>query len=504
MDLLIVAELILLFLIFLSALYIFLSSTRPPLPGPGLLEYLPNGLVYPMLHDPHHFSRVVENLGHIYGDVFSLWMGPIRVVVTAVPEDAAQIFTAVNDFDRPPAIKAVFNTLAPGGIFCMSGTQHRDLRKKLRDGFNHRMLDSFHDHTTNAIEELCESLTSVAGKGIGGGLSEVLDLSEVITVATFRVMTNVAFGTSMDRESRVEFHDAVRQVANEMTEDMVGYPIRQALTPFGVRNRFFEIRDKIRATCARFIQKRRDETKAEKDERAPDLLDAILSADDHSISALTSVTTEFTLAGTYPVSQSVVWAVYEICCNTRVRTEVERELSRELANRPIDESMSFEDLGKLPYLNSTWKETTRMHPVGPFITRKTTRNVTLKGSGIHLPKGTEVFANYRRCQMSPELWSDPESFKPERWSSKSVAKNVRIPPGAYLPYGLGQHNCPGSFLADYEGPLILAELYRRFKFTLACTPDQIHSSTTFVESPTYRNEKTGVDMGVPVHVQLKT
>lgn len=503
MDLLPIAELIFLVLTLIPALYIILTSTRPSLPGPGFLEYLPNGLVYPLLREPLHFSRVLEKLGHKYGDVFSLWMGPTRVVVTAVPEDTVQIMTAVQDFDRPPAIKSVFNTLAAGGIFCMPKKQHFTLRKKLRSGFNHGMLKSFHEHMTKAVEELCDSLTDFANKG-NSGLSEVVDISELLTVTTFRVMTNVAFGTSMNREERFEFHDSVKHVAEQMTEDIVGYPVRQVLTPFGVRDKFFELRDRIRSICSNFIEIRLEETDKEKEARAPDLLDAILGVEDHSIQELTSVTTEFTLAGTYPTSQSIAWSLYEICCNPRVRTEIEKELSKELGSRPINDCIAFEDLEKLPYITKVWKETCRIHPVGPFITRKTTRDVTLKGSGIHLLKGTEVFANYRRCQMSPDIWKDPEKFKPERWGSRSeLREGNRVPAGAYVPFSLGQHNCPGRFLADYEAALILAELLRRFKFSLACTPEQIVTCTTFVELPKYVNEKGEIIMGVPVRVQLK-
>lgn len=505
MEVLHVVEVLLFVVVFLSILYAILCSLRAPLPGPGFRQYLPNGIVYPMLQDPHQFSRVIEKLGHVYGDVFSIWMGhsASHVVFTAVPEDVIQILSDAEDFDRPPAVKALFNTLAPGGVFCMSGTKHRNLRKRLRDGFNHSMLNGFHEDTTQAIEELCEGL-SRATRDLIYGFSEVVDLPELIAVTTFRIITNVAFGTSMNRDRRVEFHSAVREVANEMTEDIVGYPIRQLLTPLGVRNRFLKVCTKIRGICSDFIRERLKETQAERDLRTADLLDAILSAEDHSISELTSVTTEFTLGGTYSVAQSVAWAVYEICRNKRVRLAIEREISAKTSHLQIHEPIPFDDLTEFTYLVNVWREVCRLHPVGPFLTRKTTRNVTLKGSGIYLPKGVEVFANYKRCHMSPMLWKDPEIFKPERWGSESPTKGMRIPPGAFLTFGLGPHNCPGRFLADYQGPLILAELYRRFEFKLACAPEEICSSTTFVESPTYRNPKTRVNMGLPVQIQTRS
>lgn len=494
---------VLFLLIVLPVLYVLIESRRPSLPGPGLREYLPDGLVHPMLVDPRRFTYVLDELAEHYGDVFELWLGPSRAIVTSNPTDIAQVLPAVDIFSRPKAFFAIFQDLAPGGIFTMPRKTHREVRRKLRDSFNHSMLKSFHADMTKAIEELCESLTAVVDKK-NGSPSQVVDISQFLAVTTFRVITNVAFGINMDREERLHFADAVNKIAEEMMEDYMRYPFRQALTRFGARAKFYEYRREIANTCNKIIKQRVGETKEKTDSREPDMLDAILGLEDCPAEALVSLTMEFAMAGYHTTGQMTAWSIYETLCNPHVVSEIQEELSTVLGNRPITDPLSLDDMQSLPYITSVWKETCRLHPVGSVMHRKTTKDVTLKGSRHHVRKGTNVLAFVRRCQRHPNIWKNANSFVPERWGTGSEKKEGDlVPPGSYLPFGIGPIGCAGQFLADYEGPLILAELHRRFEFTLACKPKEVKNMCAFVETPKYVDKETGKEMGIPVHVILR-
>lgn len=135
------------FFLFALILYVALLTKRPHfphLPGPGLLEYFPKGSVYQMLRDASRFTHILGNLAAIHGDIFSLWLGTSRVVVTAVEDDIKQIMTFDDDFERPQAMIAAFGTVAPGGIFTMPRAKHRKLKRTLKQAFNHGMLRGFH------------------------------------------------------------------------------------------------------------------------------------------------------------------------------------------------------------------------------------------------------------------------------------------------------------------------------------------------------------------------
>jgi cytochrome P450 len=75
----------------------------------------------------------------------------------------------------------------------------------------------------------------------------------------------------------------------------------------------------------------------------------------------------------------------------------------------------------------------------------------------------------------PNFWSEPESFRPERFSPSQTAERVRF---AYYPFGGGPRVCIGANFALMEGPLVLATICQRFRIDL--TPGQ-----TFDPDPTF-------------------
>lgn len=234
------------------------------------------------------------------------------------------------------------------------------------------------------------------------------------------------------------------------------------------------------------------------------MLDTIISLKEYPLNVIQSIAAEFGVGGSHTSNQMISWCLYETCRNPRVMNKLEIEISEVVGDRSDDEPISFEDLQDLQYMIKTWKETCRMHPMGPFLNRITTKALTLKGSGVHVAKGTNVLAFYQRCQMDSRIWKDPTKFMPERWGSGTERREGDLaPPGAFVPFGVGAFSCPGRFLADYEGPLILAEMHRRFKFSLACSPGEIQSCTAFVESPRYINQEKTIDMGVPLRIQRR-
>ncbi|CAB4314572.1 unnamed protein product [Prunus armeniaca] len=56
--------------------------------------------------------------------------------------------------------------------------------------------------------------------------------------------------------------------------------------------------------------------------------------------------------------------------------------------------------------------------------------------GFDIPRDTMVLINAWAVHRDPELWSDPESFKPERFESgEDISYKL-------MPFGLGRRACP--------------------------------------------------------------
>lgn len=174
-----------------------------------------------------------------------------------------------------------------------------------------------------------------------------------------------------------------------------------------------------------------------------------------------------------------------------------------LQNKPLDQPVSLDELRRMPYLHKVWKETHRLRKIaGAAFGRRATVDSVLPGSGVQVRKGTDILCLTPSTQVDPAIWSDPKSFKPERWGHNGVRGGGDcVPAGSLIPFGIGANSCPGKFLADFESPLLIAERHGRFWFSLACAPEEVVTYSSSAETP--KCVSMDGSTGVPVHVELK-
>ena len=79
--------------------------------------------------------------------------------------------------------------------------------------------------------------------------------------------------------------------------------------------------------------------------------------------------------------------------------------------------------------------------------------------GVRLPVGTLIILSQWVIHRLPEIWGDPEVFRPERWDP---ANKQQIPAGAYFPFGGGPRTCIGMPLAQQEARIILADMLQHY------------------------------------------
>src|SRR5262249_35189824 len=112
-------------------------------------------------------------------------------------------------------------------------------------------------------------------------------------------------------------------------------------------------------------------------------------------------------------------------------------------------------------LRNVYRETLRLYPPSAFMTRTAQRDVTI--DGLDIEAGSLVVVSPWIIHRHRKFWSDPDGFDHERFSDE---RERAIVPGAYLPFGLGPRICVGRTLSLIEGPLLVAELIRRFSLTV--------------------------------------
>lgn len=87
----------------------------------------------------------------------------------------------------------------------------------------------------------------------------------------------------------------------------------------------------------------------------------------------------------------------------------------------------------------------------------------MKLNGYTLPVGTQVIPLLYAVHMDPELWDEPEAFRPSRFISNEgkVCK-----PEFFMPFGVGRRMCLGEVLARMELFLFFSSMMHMFNLSL--------------------------------------
>lgn len=150
-------------------------------------------------------------------------------------------------------------------------------------------------------------------------------------------------------------------------------------------------------------------------------------------------------AGHETTATALAWSVERILLHPPVYERLREELD---AAGGMDATP--ETIASLPYLDATIKEVLRLRPVVPAVGRVLQRPMTI--GGYDLPKGAAVGACIYLAHRNPDVYPEPEAFRPERFLG------VPTDPVSWLPFGGGIRRCVGAQFALYEMKIVLATI----------------------------------------------
>ncbi|GAB1213345.1 hypothetical protein ATERTT37_002494 [Aspergillus terreus] len=163
-------------------------------------------------------------------------------------------------------------------------------------------------------------------------------------------------------------------------------------------------------------------------------------------------------AGTGTTAAAMMSFCLAMCHHPEWQTKMQAELDRQVGDRMPE----FKDLPNLPTVRAVIKEVLRWRPVtAGNVPHQLSQDDTYQGH--FFSKGTVFHANQWAIHRDPELYPDPENFRPERWLDPSFP-TYREPltqfPNMqnYSCFGFGRRICPGQSIAERSLNILTARI----------------------------------------------
>nr|XP_032801884.1 sterol 26-hydroxylase, mitochondrial isoform X1 [Petromyzon marinus] len=166
---------------------------------------------------------------------------------------------------------------------------------------------------------------------------------------------------------------------------------------------------------------------------------------------------ELLMAGIDTTSNTMSWVLYHLSREPHLQERLHQEVEGVCPGNTIP---NVQDLAKMSFLKAVIKEILRLYPVVPSNSRLIVEGGTKVG-GYVFPKNTLFQLCHYAVSHNPEIFPDPEAFKPERWLRKGTM--LAHPPFGSIPFGFGVRACVGRRVAELEMYLTLSRLIKEFE-----------------------------------------
>jgi cytochrome P450 len=381
-----------------------------------------------------------ERLRRRYGNLFTVRViGFAHLVIIADPALVRQVFT------EAPTVLHVGgdgNPLGPvlgeNSLLVIDEERHLEQRKLL--------LPPFHGQRMRAYEGLIAEITAEEVARWPDG--EVVETLPAFRRITLRAILRAVFGAQGEEADELErilppFVDLGAVMAT------LGRPFQQDLGRFSPWGRFL----RARADVDRRLDALIDRARADPDlESREDVLALLVQAQHSDGSPMTNAEMRDQLltlltAGHETTASTLAWAMERMRRNPHV---IPRLAERE-------------------YRDAFIKEVQRQRPVVSFAARSTLGPYEL--GGYTIPGGVRLALAASLTHFDPDLFPEPDRFRPERFLE------AKPDTYAWIPFGGGVRRCIGAAFAHMEMDVVLRTLLERVE--IGGDPDAVAAGWKF-------------------------
>ncbi|KAI0060136.1 cytochrome P450 [Artomyces pyxidatus] len=451
-----------------------------------------------------------ERLFKLYGRVFRIsgTLGDSQLIVADSKACHSILLKEQDIFEESPWFLTSNNAIFGAGLTSTQGAHHRKQRKLLNPVFSIKHMRSM----IPLFQQLTHQLQDIIRTQVQGGAQEI-DMMEWFALLALELVSQGGLGHSFDslvlpkRES--DFARAVKELVPTLSTLAVWrewYPLVSgwvpprllrlgaACLPLEALHRAVSIADIMHVNVKKVFDRKKallvqgDLATVSEVQEGNDIISILLKAntaasDEDRLPEEEIVAQMGTLlsAGSDTTSSALARTIHLLSQHHDIQDKLRKELVE--AGVGIDGTeLAYDELIALPYLEAVCRETLRLHPPAPIMTRTARADTTIPLSrpitttsgdttaSLYVPRNTSILINITSINRDPDIWgADAAEWKPERWLAPlpESVEEAHIP-GIYsntLTFLGGGRACIGFKFAQLEMKVALSQLVTSFRFS---------------------------------------
>jgi cytochrome P450 len=405
------------------------------------------GNAYQFNNSPLDFLRSVQR---IYPQLATIYIGKEPLVLCFRPEHVRAILVEnQRNFAKPNRESARFNlrVLLGDGLLTIDGEFHRQQRRLVQPAFHKHRIEAYAETMVQLTQEELATWQP----------SQEINIAQAMQRLTLRIILKALFNLDSPSQA-VKLGDIFTALISSPTRLPTGVLGRlQTKLPFSSYSKGLAAKQTLDNFVYNLIAQHRAEG-----QDVGDVLSMLLQAQDEG-HAMTDQQVHdqvltFIAAGHDTAQNTLSWTFYLLSQHPQVYEKLLAQIHSVLNGR----APTIADLTELPYLEWVINESWRVYPPVWLQGRRAIEDFEL--DGYRIPAGTVLLLSQWILHNLPDIWGDPEVFRPERWDSAQAQK---VPQGAYFPFGAGPRMCIGMPFAQLETKLLLATILQHYTPRLA-------------------------------------
>ncbi|WP_286761306.1 cytochrome P450 [Salegentibacter sp. UBA1130] len=328
------------------------------------------------------------------------------------------------------------------GLLTSEGEHWKKQRKLIQPAFHKKQLANLLDSIKQAILLEYKKIT----------VNEELDIFPIYNDLAFQTVVKSLFSSAANQEeiNRLQYitEETQKMLVKELRQPYLGWWFKAS----GKIDSYLKLTAEARNILRKIVQERR-----ESNEKYDDLLDMLLEAkyDDGNFMDEEQLIDEILIlftAGHETTSNSLTFTAQLLALNPEWQEKIYEEIS----------SLKEQDLDLMSYVikcqitQQVIEESMRLYPPAYFIDRVNLEEDEFEGK--YFQPGSNLLFSIHEVHRHPDLWEDPDSFKPERF-----AEGGRKYSSQYFPFGAGPRKCIGNNFAMFEMIIAVTELVSQYK-----------------------------------------